>query len=287
MKFKLRRSGAELEFKVSRIAEKVVSIADNYLRHPLRASEFLAVPFTESDVLAIRFREPLKFAFKMSEINIRDGDDERYVVIAKFVFGGVYQLVWTLERGLIRRVEAVCAGGDPCLTLEYPGSIEIAALFVPDVFRKVEESEMSSSEGVAFRWFTEVIDAFKEVRRASIPVSTRDLYDASKVIDDFSLRFLLISLGGALKDVELDFRLNRRVRSLYVEFREFGNPRNPRVEYLKYSLDSRSIDYVNGRRVWRLVAELPEELIDEARIFMRKLFEVYPYVAAAVNYVNI
>jgi len=248
---------------------------------------FIVVPFSESDMLTIRFREPLEFAFKMSELNIRDDDDEHYVVIANFVFGRVHQLVWTFERGLIRRVKAMCTSGDPCLSLEYPESIEFAALFVPDVFRKVEESEMSSREGIAFRWFTEVIDVFKEVRRASIPVNMRDFYDTGRMIDEFSLRFSRIILGGALKDIELDFRLNRRLRSVYIELSEFRNFSNPQVEYLKYSFDSWNIVYAHGRAIRKLIVELPEKLIDEARMFIRGLFEVYPYAVVVINYMNI
>jgi len=275
---------SEFNEKAARIAGKVLGIADEYFRHPLKGWSGMKVPFAEKDALTIKFREPVDFSFKAGVLCLEATDTCDVGVSRNFVFSKATQLILTFNKGSVWSIE-VEIYGERYKAEIVPNTFEFASLFVPDMLGKLESAEISSAHGVAARWFAEVLDAYKAAKRESTHVNIEDLYDVGRVVDRFVLELLHLNFGFSVRDTVIRFDVRRRDGAVDVTVANLAPIFSNRFveSFAIYSIAERKLVYVKGNLVKKVLVKLPEKLVDEVAEFIKRVINEYAYVLAALK----
>jgi len=266
----------KFEEKVERIVKKVVVIADTYFKYPLIVVNNLGVPFDDYDVLRIRFKEPVKLTHDAS--SRCDADGCTASVKTYLATRSIVEIKWSFRNGIARYMEARDIHGYIYYFDIYPTLDELAQLFTPDIFKRTEEAEIRSEYGIAEKWFANLIDVYREVKKLVSSVSLNDLYDVSRTVNGVFIEFS-------------DFRLDDvEYATIIIYLNRIFNT----VEIDVPALHDRIYCYANsGEFIWRggneirsLIMKFPEKLIDDIEKFLKKFLEAYLYTSIAVRYIQ-
>jgi len=271
-----------VEEKIRRIAEKVVKVADKFFVHPVRLRD-VRVPFRQNDLLIIRFREPIRISSTIDYIDLSNDECEaiinlypRYYTVSEFAF---YFKGGTIDSIAVNTNEKIYVA----LTWPYQ-FLHLSVLFTPSV--RIDEAEVSSKNGVAAKWFSELVDAYKEVSRYAPEVRPLDLYDSA-------LSVTVLDLYVFDKRYTLNIELNRRhslVRIVPLSEPPYGYSYG--IEYW-YDLRLKTVradrhvqDPKSIRSGNMIVAKFPEELLDDLERSLAELFRSYVLLLAVVRLVD-
>jgi len=278
---------AEFNEKIQRIVEKFIEIADTYFRYPVKSLGIMRVPFKEHDTLKIGFREPVEFPYDVNII-CYSNDACEASISRSFTYNRFIQIEWVFKNGFAECVNGVTVRGASTTLAIYPMIFKFAMLFTSDMFKKVEEADISSSHGVASKWFTELLNIYGEAKNLATSIDMKDLYDVGRIISYVTLDFFHIRFGVTSKDVGIKFIL-RRDKKL-VEF-ETDIPIDKdhisiRFEHLLYSVESKKPILLEGKTIRKIVVEFPEKVMNETKDFLRELFSAYLPTSIAVSYLR-
>jgi len=266
----------ELDEKIERIVKKVLGIADTYFKYPLKIANEIRVPFSEHDIVRIRFKEPIKFVHDIS--SRCDIDSCTASVKTSLAARSIVEIKWSFRNGIAEYMETRDVRGYIYYFEIYPTLYELAKLFTPNIFKRIEEAEIQSIHGIAEKWFISLIDAYREVRKLVSSVNLKDLYDTSKTIKDVFIEFsnfrldnveyatIMIHLNRIFKTIEID------VPALHDRVYYYVNP----VEFI----------WRGEKEIRSLVIRFPERLLDDVERFIRKFFDAYLYTSIAIRYTH-
>jgi len=99
------------------------------------------------------------------------------------------------------------------------------------------------------------------------------------------LEFYHLRLGSSMSNVTLAFKANRNGNVLVVELQDLASRLDEPIDYLSYSTETKKLIHYGGKQVREAILKFPDELIEESRKFLEKMFDIYVLTALAVRYV--
>jgi len=271
------RKAAYLESELKRALKK-------YIPYPPKSTP-VKVPFDEDAALVIRFREPVEVPYRI---------DVSLDPIVNYV---EYHIdVYCQKPRVIRGVTIEFIGGSMvAVTYEIDQSIysllkrintwELAALLTPRMLRAIENAEITSNRNVAERWFAELIETVKELRR------TGDL-DSIRVLDllNTSIKDTTYTVTFFWPTNELDmviFFLDEFNKLVDITLRSKSSFE---ASIIVVSGDVKRIIADSDRSVWdakRLLVSLPDTMMSRLEKYLAEYTEAYKLAAIASRFLAV
>jgi len=295
------KSDADTEFeeKIVRIAEKLSRISNKYFMHPVKMRS-LRVPFRDYDVLKIAFREPVELRY---EVEYNHSIESLYSsrVFTNLDCCIVAELDIVFENNNISAVKMrdINENTYEYLPLSASTTLILAMLFVSDVFEKLVEAEISSDRGVAVKWFTKIIDAYRDVSEYVASINLEDLYDKQLTIDNATVYIIY------RKNI-LEFVLDKNRNELLIIPHIYTDSQLFNIGTICYSLQHRKlymvpitsiiytpsplptpiVNYImlDTRKIKDPVAKFSEKIFDDIDGFLKKFFRAYIQLVVALHY---
>jgi len=278
--------GDDIEKKIGELATRVAKIADDFFLHPVRVQD-LRVPFKEHDVLRIRFREPV--AIKCIA-EYRYAPTSKSGISASITYDRTCCEVAELDveflDGSVLIISAKDANGFPATEYDpqYSSTLFLSTLFTTEIFGKLESAEISSEHSVADKWFSELIDAYREISGYKESIDIQDLYDRKTIIGKVALRVFMgrsIMLFELFRDDPPELRIATYViRDTYTDL----------LGSMYYSFNNRKVSDTVAFEVSEYaeyIKKFPASILSDVHGFLNKLFNAYAKLAVAISYISL